>query len=218
MEKFYRMRELVALCCSNGENFPNPKDYACLYYDEKTANFGTMLPDGSFHGPFTKFYENFTEVITYDRGVKHGPWSKSSKRARCDGNFVDGKPEGEFIISQRVEIPSNAWPKKFRTSTSSVFYEKGKGVKHVHNSGDFCPFECSFLGMTLRESHTVDWTLSPEIWFKVTTNTITLEGRLQDMEKGCHAWNSLWCWSELLPGEARRLSPSKEEGICIVLP
>nr|WNL49842.1 hypothetical protein MarFTMF_326 [Marseillevirus sp.] len=219
MEKFYKTRELVAFCCSDGSNFPSPEDYLSDYFDEKTANFGKKLPDGSFHGSFTEFYENFTETSTYDRGVKHGPWSKVSKKALCRGDFVNGKPEGEFIISQKVEIPSNKWPKNFRTSFSSVFYEKGKAVKHVHCSKDNCPFECSFMGAPLRGPHKIEWKIIDKIWFELTTENTKLEGCVSNTAKGCdQLWNSLWCWSEILPAKAKRFSPPNEGEICFVVP
>lgn len=223
MEKFYKTRELVAFCCSDGSNFPSPEDYLSDYFDEKTANFGKKLPDGSFHGSFTEFYENFTETSTYDRGVKHGPWSKVSKKAICRGDFVNGLPEGEFDVSQRVEIPSNKWPKKYKTVCSSVFYRKGVGYEHVHESSEFfCPFECSFMGMTLREPHRIEWKFSKktkEMRFKITSDSTEFDGVSKGMEKGCQTWNSLWCWSELLPDRAIRMSPKNpEEGICFVVP
>ncbi|AGV01603.1 hypothetical protein C8_254 [Cannes 8 virus] len=222
MEKFYQTRERVSLCCISEEYSPPlPEKYLTPYHDEKTANFGSRLPDGRLHGSFTEFHEGFTEVTTYDRGVKNGPWKKSSKRATCEGFFVDGEPEGEFTVFQRSEIFSETWPKEYLTVTSSVFYERGKGIKHVHNSSVVsCPLECFLFGEKLLGPHTVEWDTSKkdEIWFRVSRKTSKIEGTFQGLQKARQGYNTLWCYSELLPKKAVWRKLPESGGNCIVLP
>lgn len=222
MEKFYKTRELVAFCCSDGSNFPSPEDYLSDYFDEKRRTLARNFQMGVFmglYGILRKLHRNIhIRQRSQTRSLVEGVEKGDMQRRLC-----------EWVARRRIWCISKSWnsiqqmAKKYKTVCSSVFYRKGVGYEHVHESSEFfCPFECSFMGMTLREPHRIEWKFSKktkEMRFKITSDSTEFDGVSKGMEKGCQTWNSLWCWSELLPDRAIRMSPKNpEEGICFVVP
>lgn len=203
MEEFYQTRERVAFCC-NGEKQPDMEDYVVEKTQETFNRIvkSQVLPDGTKHGKTvtTLILSSYCKE-NYRFGVLRGTWEKSNFFPSCEGNFLNGIPDGIFSIRE--------WSPDEQHSI--IVYRNGKAVSHSYDGKGDCGLRCRFENEGVFGPHSLSWSFQGNellVKFKKGIHGKNITKRIknlrkQSLRKKGETVSTVFCNSDILPKEVQ---------------